>query len=81
MPKKFYKTTFKIEVLSEDEFPPWMSLEQIAYEITSGGCSGFYDRVESKELSSKECAEELMNQGSDPEFFGIDENGNDLGEL
>jgi hypothetical protein len=31
-------------------------------------------------LSSEECAEELINQGSDPEFFGIDENGNELGE-
>jgi len=80
MSRKFYKTTFQIEILSEDKIPEWMNLEKIAYEITTGEWSGTCERTKTKELSSKECAEELMNQGSDPEFFGIDENGNELGE-
>jgi hypothetical protein len=53
MNKKFYKTIFQIEVLSEDEFPGWMSLEQIAYEITSGCCSGVLKHIETKNCLAK----------------------------
>ena len=80
MNKQFYKTIYEIEILSEYELPGWMSVEQIAYEITSGGCSAAFNHIKTQKLSGKECAKELMNQGSDPEFFGIDENGDDLGE-
>jgi len=80
MPRKFYKTVYEIEVLSEEKIPEWMSVEEIAYEITSGGCSAVFNHIKTQELTGKECAEELMNQGSDPEFFQIDENGNELGD-
>ena len=76
--KKYYKTTFKIEVLSEGGAASDLGLEEILYEITNGEFSGAIECVGVKELTSRQAARELMNQGSDPEFFNLDEHGNDL---
>jgi hypothetical protein len=74
--KKFYRTEFKLVVLSEEKPANDMSLRQIAHEITDGDCSGDLEEVEVRELTPKEAADALIEQGSDPDFFGLDEDGN-----
>lgn len=74
---KFFKTTIIIEILSEQKFNN-TNLEDINYAITQGDCSGKVEITGYQELTSKEAAAALLAQGSDPEFFGLDENGKSL---
>ncbi len=81
--RKFYRTVYQIEVLSEEKFDNegGMSLTDIDNAITDGDCSGRVKFiVNNEEKTGKEMAELLKEQGSDPEFFQLDENGNDLEE-
>jgi hypothetical protein len=79
---KFYKTTFTIDVLSEEPFEGGhplgdsVSLEQIAYEINEGSCVGTNLRSVQVELTPKEAADALIEAGSDPSFFSLDDQGN-----
>lgn len=80
--RKFYRVVFQCEVLidSEDVFndvPNW-DLSSIDYEITQGSCSGNFCIIESKEVSGSEMVKLLQNQGSDPGFFSLYEDGNDI---
>ena len=78
MSRKFHKTVFQIEVLSEDPYPEGRSLVDIAYDITEGECSGRVHRVSSEELDGRAMANALIEQDSDPEFFGLDQDGNKI---
>jgi hypothetical protein len=75
--RKFYKTIITIEVLSEEPYNP-DSVQEIDYDITDGDCSGKFDVVESIEVDAPTMAALLKSQGSDPEFFQLDDEGNDL---
>jgi hypothetical protein len=75
--RKFYKTVLKVVVLSEEPFE-WDSLEGVATAITDGGCSGDVKEVGSVLMSGREAAKALMDQGSDPGFFRLDEDGEDV---
>jgi len=74
--REFYKTVITIEVLSEEPYD-LESLSQLAHDVTDGGCSGRIVREKSTRLSRKAFVKACVAQGSDPEFFGLDENGND----
>ena len=74
--RKFYRTVVEIEILSEEPYSN-ENLSQIAYDITEGDCSGAYGVVNSETVDGKTMAEMLLNQGSDPGFFMLDEEGND----
>ena len=76
--RTFYKTKIVIDIISEAPIPSNYSLVDIGYDITSGHNSGSWDITEVMELNGLAAARELKNQGSDPEFFQIDEEGNDL---
>jgi len=77
--RKFFKTVLKVEILSENKpIDDTLSLSEIAYEITEGGCSGKVETEMAVKLSGKEMAQALQAQASDPEFFQLDEEGNDL---
>ena len=77
--RKFWKTVITLEVLSEDEpIDDSEGLLEIYDEITYGACSGISNVVKQQQLTPKEAAEALIKQGSDPEFFGIDEDGNEV---
>lgn len=76
--RKFFKTTFTVEVLSETTPVNGLSLAEIAFEIDEGDCSGAVTEVEVVELSPKQAAKALINQGSDSEFFQLSEDGEDL---
>ena len=75
--KKYYRTIIQIEVLSEDPYG-YESLSQTAYDIEEGECSGDVKVLKTEAISGKEMAEALTAQGSDPEFFQLDEEGNPI---
>ena len=81
MEKKIYKTIVQVEILSQeplnDDF--CNDLSGIAYEIVQGDLSGIVDtKVMNQELIGEEAIKEIINQGSDPEFFMMDKNGNEI---
>lgn len=78
MARKFYRNVFSVEVLSEEPLPDSMSLDAIHYEITNGDYSGRLLETVVEEVNSKRMAELLLAQGSDPEFFGLDAEGNEI---
>jgi hypothetical protein len=75
--KKYYKTKISFHVLSQEPIPDEMNLGSVWRQCIEGDYSGDLDyRKTVKELTGKQAAQELLKQGSDPEFFGIDEEGN-----
>ena len=75
--KKFYRTIIQVEVLSEDEIDLIANdLEAINYAITDGDCSGVVSVISTEVLSPQQMARATVAQGSDPTFFGIDQDGN-----
>ena len=82
---KFYRTVFKVEVLSEhwSNDKGWISnldLEQINYAITKGHCSGLVTVESELEVTPQQMAKLLKAQGSDTSFFMLDEQGNTVDE-
>lgn len=73
---KFFKTIIRVEVLSEGGPVNDLSLKEIAHEIYYGDCVGTSEVISTKEISPSDCAEELCKMGSEPEFFGLDRDGN-----
>jgi hypothetical protein len=73
--KKYYKSVITITVLTED-YPVSAStpIEVVGREITNGDWSGEVELVSTTELAESEMAKALIDQGSDPEFFGITNN-------
>ena len=67
-----------MEVLSEEPISDCVSLEELSREIESGDFSGQLETVSSEEVSGKKMAKLLLKQGSDTEFFMLDEDGNDI---
>lgn len=75
---KFYKTEFKIVILSEDPIGD-IALEDLNYFVTDGpGCLKQFSETKQTELTGKKAVRELYAAGSDPEFFQLDDKGNDL---
>ena len=75
--RKFIKTVIQVEVLSEDPFNP-EDLKEVHDAITEGDCSGKWEIVSKETLDAKQCALALEKQGSDPGFFQLDSEGNDI---
>jgi hypothetical protein len=79
--KKIYKSVLKVEILSEEPLNDCLNLSDIDWQITNGdwsGAQGWDSR--NTELVGKEAAEATMHQGSDPEFFQMDKDGNEIDE-
>jgi hypothetical protein len=75
--RKFYKTIFKLEVLSEDPIPEDADLRNILKECTDGGYSGDVKRDKQFMLNGRMAARALENQHSDPGFFRLTKEGED----
>lgn len=73
--KKYYRTVITLVVLTEDLIPPSMSLEDINYHTQDGEWSGDWNITDTKEVSAQEMAKLLIQQGSDPSFFSLNEDG------
>jgi len=77
--KKLYRTVIEIEVLSKEPIPDDMSLDDIQDECYVGSYSGVHDwKVKNEEVEGEEAVKLVLAQGSSPDFFSMDENGNDL---
>lgn len=80
--KTIYKTTIKVEILTDEPVDFGQeSLKSICYEMDEGEWSGKIDIVkQNTQLKGKKAVSEVKKQGSDPSFFNLDEDGNDLDE-
>lgn len=78
--RKFYKSTIILEVLHEESnaLNSVTELGEIAAMICEGDCSGSWTIKKHKVLNGKQVALALQEQGSDPEFFQLDEHGEDI---
>ena len=78
--KKLFRTVFRFEVLSEEPIEESMSLEDIAYETREGHMSGQFleNQTTNEVLVGGAAVKAVKGQGSDPEFFMMDENGYEI---
>ena len=76
--KKIYKTIITIEVLSEEPIPSDMQVEDVIYEGNEGDYSIFVSEGKPKELIGYDAVKAIHKQGSDTDFFGMDEEGNEI---
>lgn len=81
MERTFYRTVYTITIISERPADGYESLADLEAEFTNGGFSAEVEAGESEEITPKEAAEALMDQGSDPAFFELDERGRDLDSI
>lgn len=78
MKKTIYKTVIEVEILSEDPIPDGISLSEVAEQGYDGDFSVVAETKSSKPIRGKKAVEAIINQGSDPEFFGMDRDGNEI---
>lgn len=77
--KKIYKSVLRVEILSEEPIDDCIELNDIDYQTTNGDWSGAMDwEYHNAELHGMEAVTNVQNQGSDPEFFQMDEEGNEI---
>ena len=75
---KFYKTVITITVITEDDpISDDMSLSYIEHEFTNGDASASVN-FSSEEISSSQATDELIKNGSSPEFFGLIEDVSEI---
>lgn len=65
-------------MLSDYQLPDGSDLESLYYEITLGDCSGVSAVESEQKIDGREAVRALIKQGSDPAFFSLDEDGNDI---
>lgn len=78
--KKIYRTIFRFEVLSEEPIEESMSLKDIAYETQEGHMSGQFleNQITNEVLVGGAAVKAVKNQGSDPEFFMMNDKGYEI---
>jgi hypothetical protein len=77
---KFYRTVYMVEVLS-DEPVHFERLHEVDEARAKHEVSGsFWDEISNEEVDGPTMATLLLHHASDPSFFGLDEEGNDLDE-
>jgi hypothetical protein len=77
--KKFWRTIIKVEVLSE-EMVDFDTLEQVAEAINTGDCVGRWEVQDQYDVNAKRMANLLHEVGSEPSFFMLDDEGNDIND-
>ena len=77
--RKFYKSVFTFEVLSEEPIPDDMSLTNMIHETIVGDYNGsMLAKDVNVEINSEEAAIRLVLSGSDAGFFRLDNKGNEI---
>jgi hypothetical protein len=78
--RRFYKQIFTVTVLSEDSpVDESIGLSDLGAYITDGDGSGQITCV-TEEIDAPTAAALLLDQGSEPEFFMLTEDGDDVVE-
>ena len=75
--RKFHRRKIIIRVLSQEPYEV-EDVAQIARDIIQGDCSGAWSIGNDEVLTGPQMAKALEDQASEPEFFGLDNKGNDL---
>lgn len=75
--RKFHRTIITIEVLSEEPYNP-EDLNDVAHDITTGDCSGNWSITKQEVVDGETMAKLLIQQRSEPGFFQLDDEGNDI---
>ncbi len=78
--RKFYKTTYVVEVLHETTIPDDWDLITVLGEAQDGMYSGDVKSQETEQIDGATCARLLEGQRSDTGFFRLDAEGNDINE-
>jgi ABC-type Na+ transport system ATPase subunit NatA len=76
--RKFFKTVITVTVLSEDGPPEWNNLRDLHYLIEQGPCVGKFGLGNTTKITAKRMVGELLDAGSGPDFFQLDEDENDI---
>ena len=76
--RKFYKKVYRVEVLSMEPIPDGIELENVLEESTVGWYSSDIHEDAETVLNGEDMAKELVKQRSDPGFFGLTSDGNDV---
>ena len=79
-PRRFYRTVLTITVLSETPIPGDMDLSDILNEADEGSYMAGGKELHQFTLSAKEAVNWLYDFGSEPIFFKLDDDGNDIEE-
>jgi len=80
---KYWKTQYLVTVLSdEDEPPQFEDLGELNHDITLGHLVGSWNETAEGpvELTGKQMADALYDAACDPEFFGLNEQGDEVEE-
>ena len=77
MPRKFFRTVFQIEVISEDPLANDWGITQLRHQILDGDATGSVDCIRHRQVSPKLAAQLAISQGTDPEFLFLDEDGSE----
>lgn len=76
--RKFFRTVVNVVVLSEDVPVEFDNLVELHHAISDGSCSGRFMVESQTRVGARRMAALLRSQGSDPEFFQINDKGEDL---
>ena len=77
--KCIYKTVIVFEVLSPEPITDGLDFEEIAGECIYGDYSGKSEiTVKNQKFEGNEAVSAILAQGSSPEFFQMDEDGNEI---
>jgi len=79
--RKFYRNTFILTVLSEDEPVSNVELDALNYLVTEGPCVLHSFTEATDEVNGQQMARLLVESGSDEGFFNLDPEGNDTLEM
>jgi hypothetical protein len=76
--RKFHKRVVTLEILSEEPIPEGMDIANIIFEAQEGDYSMRECDEKDTILDGKQAAKALLQQNSDPSFFQLTPNGDDL---
>ena len=76
--RRYHRTIFLVEVLTDDGPYNPDDLGQIHHDITTGGASGQFEMTSSIPVSGETMANLLQSQGSEPGFFSLTDEGKPL---
>jgi hypothetical protein len=77
--RKFRRTVIQVEILSEgDEAYDPEDLGAVVADIATEGYSGAWEIARSEVVDGAEMATFLQEQATDPGFFQLDAEGNDI---
>lgn len=77
-PRKFYRTIYSVEILSQEPIPGELDLHTVLGMAQDGDYSGRNVKTCQDEINAKDAATFLKVHGSEPAFFSIDDEGNEI---